>query len=47
MRSFVLLAGARLAASRTLLQQLIVCLNFTLIKKIYIGTNKKSDFNEL
>ena len=30
MDSFVLLAHASLAASRTLLQQLLVCLNFTL-----------------
>ena len=30
MDSFVLLAYASLAASRTLLQQLLACLNFTL-----------------
>ena len=30
MNSFVLLAYASLAASRTLLQQLLACLNFTL-----------------
>ena len=30
MDSFVLLAYANLAASRTLLQQLLACLNFTL-----------------
>ena len=46
MDSFVLLAYASLAASRTLLQQLLACLNFK--KKIFLfGTNEKSDFYEL
>ena len=39
MDAFVLLAYASLAASRTLLQQLLACLNFTL--------DRKSDFYEL
>ena len=48
MDSFVLLAYASLAASRTLLQQLLACLNFTLQsedlsfwykrKKLFLGT---------
>ena len=48
MDCFVLLVYASLAASRTLLQQLLACLNFTLESKIYpFGTNEKSDFYEL
>ena len=40
MASFILLAHAGLEASRTLLQQLLACLNY-LIEKIYsVGTNK-------
>ena len=42
MDSFVLLAYASLAASRTFLQQLQTCLNFTLESE-----DKKSDFYEL
>ena len=43
MNTFVLLAHISLAASRTLLQQLLVCLNFTLesICFRFVGTNKK------
>ena len=44
MDSFVLIAYASLAASRTLLQRLLACLNFTLYS---VGTNEKSDFYEL
>ena len=41
----ILLAYASLAASRTLLQQSLACLNFTLDSEVYsVGTNKKSDF---
>ena len=48
MDSFVLLAYASLATSKTLLQQLLACLNFTLDSKDYsVGTNEKSDFYEL
>ena len=49
MESFVLVAYTSLAASRTVLQWLLACLNFTLDpKKIYpFGTNEKSDFYEL
>ena len=48
MRSFVLLAYASSAASRTLLQQLLACLNFTLESEDFsLGTNEKSDFYEL
>ena len=48
MDSSVLLAYASLAASRTLLEQLLACLNFSLKSKIYpFDTNKKSDFYEL
>ena len=48
MDSFVLLAYASLAASRTLLQQLLACLNFTLESEDFLfGTNEKSDFYEL
>ena len=42
MNSFVLVAYPSLAASRTLLQRLLACLNFT-----SVGTNEKSDFYEL
>ena len=45
MDSLVLVAHASLSASRTLLQQLLGCLNFTLDSKDC--TNKKSDFYEL
>ena len=45
---FVLLAYTSLAASRTLLQRLQACFNFTLDSEIYsVGTNEKSDFYEL
>ena len=47
MDSFVLLAYASLAASRTLLQRLLACLNFTLESDYPFGTNEKSDFYEL
>ena len=48
MDSFVLLAYASLGTSKTLLQQLLACLNFTLDSKDYsVGTNEKSDFYEL
>ena len=48
MYSFVLLAYASLAASRTLLQQLLACLNFTLDSEDWLcGANEKSDFCEL
>ena len=44
----VLLAYPCLAASKTLLQQLLACLNFTLESEDYpFGTNEKSDFFEL
>ena len=47
MNSFVLLAYASLAASRTLLQRLIACLNFTLESEDFyflFGTSEKHDF---
>ena len=48
MDSFVLVAYASLAASRTLFQRLLACLNFALDSEDYsVGTNKKSDFYEL
>ena len=48
MNSFVLVAYASLATSRTLLQRLLACLNFTLDSEIYsAGTNENSDFYEL
>ena len=47
MDSFVLVACANLAASRTLLQRLLACLNFTLGSEYSVGTNEKSDFYEL
>ena len=48
MYAFVLLAYANLAASRTVMQRLLTCLNFTLDSEIWpFGTNEKSDFYEL
>ena len=49
MDSFVLLAYASLAASRTLLQRLLPCLNFQKKNQniFLFGTNEKSDFYEL
>ena len=47
MDSFVLLAYASLPASRTLLQQLLACLNFTLDSEDLFCWHKKSDFFEL
>ena len=48
MDSFVLLVYASLAGSRTLLQQLLACLNFTFKSEDFsFGTNEKSDFYEL
>ena len=51
MDSFVLLAYASLAASRTLLQRLLACLKFTLdlVDRFgrRFGTNEKSDLYEL
>ena len=48
MDSFVLLAYASLAASRTLLQRLLACLSFTLESEdLSFGTNERSDFYEL
>ena len=48
MDSFVLLAYASLATSKTLFQRLLACLNFILDQKVYpFGTNEKSDFYEL
>ena len=48
MDSFVLLAYASFAASRTLLQRLVASLNFTLESEDYpFGINEKSDFYEL
>ena len=48
MDSFVLLAYASLAASRTLLQQLLAYVNLLYIQKIYpFGANKENDFYEL
>ena len=44
MNSFVLLAYASLVASRTLLQELLACLNFYLDS---VGTKEKIDFYEL
>ena len=46
--SFVLLAYASLAASRTFLQRLLAFLNFPLHEKIYfVGIDEKSDFYKL
>ena len=48
MDSFVLLAYAILAASRTLLQRLLACLNFTLESEdLSFWYKQKSDFYEL
>ena len=48
MDSFVLLAGASLAASRTLLQQLLSSQNFTLdLEDLSFLYNEKNDFYEL
>ena len=48
MDSFVLLAYARLAASRTLLQQLLAYMNLLYTQTIYpFGANEKNDFYEL
>ena len=48
MDSFVLVAYASLAASKTLLQQLLACLNFILDSKIYsVDANEESDSYEL
>ena len=48
MDSFVLLAYASLAASRTLLQQLLLCLNFTLDSEdLFCWYKLKSYFYEL
>ena len=48
MDSFVLLAYASLAASRTLLQQLLACLNFTFDSEdLFYWYNEKCDFYEL
>ena len=46
--SFVLLAYASLAASRTLLQRLLACLNFTLeLEDLSFCANEKSGFYEI
>ena len=42
MDSFVLLACASLAASRTILQRLLACLNFTYDQKDCLNPNKNS-----
>ena len=47
MDSFVLVAYENLAASRTLLQRSLACLNFTLGSENSVGTNEKSNFYEL
>ena len=47
MDSFVLVAYANLTASRTLLQRLLACLNFTLGSENSAGTNEKSNFYKL
>ena len=47
MDSFVLLAYASLAASRTLSQKLLACLIFSLDSENLSFWYKKSDFNEL
>ena len=48
MDSFVLVAYASLAASRTLLQRLLACLNFTLDSEdLFCWHNEKGDFYEL
>ena len=46
--NFVLLAYASLAALRTVLQQILAYLNFTLDSEdLFCGTNEKSNFYEL
>ena len=47
MDSFVLVAYASLAASRTLVQRLLACLNFTLDSDLFCSYKRKSDFYEL
>ena len=50
MGSFGLVAYASLEASRTLLQQLLACLNFTLDSEdlfYLVDTNEKTDFYKL
>ena len=48
MDSFGLLANLSLAASKTLLQQLVACLNFTLDSEdLSFWCKQKSDFYEL
>ena len=48
MNSFVLVACASLAVSRTLLQRLLACLNFTLYSEdLFCWYTQKSDFYEL
>ena len=48
MDSFVLVAYASLAASRTLLQRLLACLNFTLDSEdLFCWYKRKNDFYEL
>ena len=48
MECFVLLAYASLAASTTLLQQLVACLNFTLeVEDLLFWYKQKSDFYKL
>ena len=47
MDSFVLVAYASLAASRTLVQRLLACLNFTLDSDLFCWYKRKSDFYEL
>ena len=48
MDSFVLLTCASLAASKTLLQRLLACLNFTLdSEELLCWYKQKSDFYEL
>ena len=48
MESFVLLTYASLAASRTLLQRLVACLNFTLDSEdLFRWYKQKSDFYDL
>ena len=47
MDSFVVLAYASLAASRTLSQQLLACLNFRITRFIRLVQTKKGDFYEI
>ena len=45
---FVLVAYASLAASRTLLQQLLACMNFTLdLENLFCWYKQKKNFYEL